>query len=146
MIDGETQPTGDVEGEADAALEVAPREQDNGLPLLGWGCLVVMSGLIGVGAFAALQPHYVQSNIHVTESSAQLLRHAIILFRAEHPDAHRNTCPSARLLIEEQYVDSRFRGEDSWDRPFRTVCDESSVQVYSAGPDGTFNTADDVNR
>lgn len=143
MSDLEALPASGFEGETEARLEAAPRTKDNGLQSLVWGCLfALMVGFVGLGVIVAFLPTLGgPSPIRDTEFAAQTLEQATILFRAEHP----NVCPSARQLVEGEYIDST-RSSDSWGLPFRMVCDGRDVRVYSAGPDGAFDTADDVNR
>ena len=128
--------------EPQAALET-PCGEERGLELVGWGCLgVLMLGVAGVGLVVALMPSYGPSDIWVTESRAHTIRQAITLFRVENPDE----CPSVTQLVEGQYLNGTSDSEDSWGMSFRLVCDGREVRVYSAGPDGSFDTADDVNR
>ncbi|MCW5789465.1 MAG: hypothetical protein KIT72_03495 [Polyangiaceae bacterium] len=53
-------------------------------------------------------------------------------------------CPSLTEL--ERRYGLKGSGEDPWGGRFRLICDEEGLSVLSAGEDGRFGTADDVER
>lgn len=150
MVEGETLPANDIAGEMAASLEAAQPQKDEALQALACLALIVsLLGVLGACMHVALMPRYLLSHIHRAEQDAQTIQQAAILFRAENFDAPPGTCPSLRQLVHEGYIDSAVRGLDTWGMPFRIVCDGRdgrNVRVYSAGRDGAFDTADDVNR
>jgi hypothetical protein len=57
--------------------------------------------------------------------------------------AHRETrCPRALVELDEHINDKDTR--DPWGRPYRMICVERGVVVYSGGPDGYVGTDDDI--
>lgn len=59
-------------------------------------------------------------------------------------DGHGVGCPSLTEL--ERRHGLKGGGEDPWGGRFRLICDEDGLSVLSAGEDGRFGTADDVER
>ncbi len=53
-------------------------------------------------------------------------------------------CPSLTEL--ERSHGLKGGGEDPWGGRFRLICDEEGLSVLSAGQDGRFGTADDLER
>ncbi len=53
-------------------------------------------------------------------------------------------CPTLSQLQHERYLDDQDAMEDPWGSRLRIQCDEDSLTVVSAGPDGSLGTSDDV--
>lgn len=138
MTDGDAQST---EGAGVAGAPRTTQERQVYLtPELGCG-LALLVLLTLAGTFVLFLPRLEPSNIRTTELDAATIRHAMILFRAENPDA---ACPSMEDIVEGHYVDPSMRLADAWDQPFRTSCDGRDVFAVSAGPDGKVGSADDI--
>ena len=139
MTDGDAQSTEGVAG----APRTTQERQVYLTPELGCGLgLLVLLTL--AGTFVVFLPSLGgHSHTRTTEQDAATIRQAMILFRAENPDA---ACPSMENLTEGPgpYLDSSMRIDDAWDIPFRLSCDGRAVHVVSAGPDGKFGNDDDI--
>ncbi|MFT5353903.1 MAG: hypothetical protein ACI9KE_001103 [Polyangiales bacterium] len=148
MSDGEAarafrrkQTSADVDSTQQRTFEA--RDQGRKLKLLEFASFGVLALSLACWWLAvSFEPTCGPSNIGVTRARATTVRHAIILFRVEHPDAE---CPLVEELISGDYLDRRMRIEDAWENDFQIVCDGRAIQVDSAGPDQKFGTRDDVN-
>jgi hypothetical protein len=75
-----------------------------------------------------------------------MLRAAALQLRA---DGFKG-CPTARQVLEltegswKTELREATNGNDAWGTPFRVVCDEDRVRVFSLGPDKLAGTEDDV--
>ena len=144
MTDGDTRST---EGVAFAQYTVKERDDEGrDLERLEFTCFVVLIVCAAGWCLLTWADHftcYGPSNIRSTTLHATTIRQAMTLFRAENPDA---ACPSMENLTEGPgpYLDSSMRIDDAWDIPFRLSCDGRDVHVVSAGPDGKFGNADDI--
>ncbi len=47
-------------------------------------------------------------------------------------------------LIEDKAIDKSKATTDPWDHPYRIECDGTDITVISPGPDGEFDTEDDI--
>jgi hypothetical protein len=47
-------------------------------------------------------------------------------------------------LIEDKAIDKSKATTDPWDHAYRIECDGTEITVISAGPDGQFDTDDDI--
>ena len=82
-----------------------------------------------------------RAHVGRTAVDAATIREAMVLFRAENPDA---PCPSVKNLMAEELLGSWSRTRDGWDNAYRVSCDGRDVLVVSAGPDEEFGTGDDI--
>lgn len=81
------------------------------------------------------------SPIDRTRSDAQTVRSAAQMYLAEKPEG---PCPDVAMLLEHDFLSWSGPTEDAWGMPFLVVCDGEDVSVSSVGPDGIFDTEDDV--
>jgi len=103
-----------------------------------WGAV----GLLGLAAVAvALLPQLEPSRIKDTEIGVQAVRGATTMFLAEH---RKSLCPSLKSLIAGGFLDEDKSTTDHWGGEFRIECSGTRITVTSAGPDQTFDTADDI--
>ncbi|MCC6645026.1 MAG: hypothetical protein IT374_05565 [Polyangiaceae bacterium] len=56
----------------------------------------------------------------------------------------RDKCPTVEEVVAARLVTAELRAEDAWGKPYRVVCPPGGPRVVSAGPDGVFDTPDDV--
>lgn len=129
---------------ASIAPETSEERQDQSLGLVDYGCFSVLALCVCallVVFVERLTPRIGQSHIRRTTIDAATIRQAMVLFRAENPDAK---CPSMANLTDESYLDSSMRTTDAWDNAFRLRCKDHEVHAMSAGPDEMFGTSDDV--
>lgn len=75
-------------------------------------------------------------------TDAQALRSSVELYRLHVP----GTCPDASVLMREHYASWLASDKyDPWGTPYAIRCPgDQDVEVRSAGPDGAFDTDDDV--
>lgn len=92
----------------------------------------------GVGLLAFNR--YRDAQIQNTKNQTTTLQQAIEQYRV----AKRGQCPKTLEAMRAAGFVSRVP-KDAWGRPFRITCpSEHGVDVVSAGPDGEFDTADDL--
>lgn len=129
----------------EVALEEKRRRKRKGaLETIEWTCfLASMLCLVGAGLVGAAREGCSGTHYSGTAIDAATIRQAMVLFRAENPDAG---CPSMENLTEgpRPYLDPSMRVEDCWCNAFRLSCDGREVFAVSAGPDGEFGTDDDI--
>jgi hypothetical protein len=75
-----------------------------------------------------------------TEAAVETVRAAVQLYIA----TNNAECATIDQLIEDKVLDRSKSTTDSWDRAFRIECDGTEISVTSAGPDGEFDTEDDI--
>ncbi len=78
--------------------------------------------------------------IRATYARCVTVRDAALSWRRQSPAA----CPSISQLVADGLLEAPSSGRDAWDRVLTLTCDGSIVWVTSAGPDETFDTADDL--
>ena len=54
------------------------------------------------------------------------------------------SCPRPQELRRDGLLSHRSNTEDPWGQPYRIRCESSYAVATSAGPDGTFDTSDDI--
>ncbi len=74
-----------------------------------------------------------------TKSDIDSVRSAVSLYLATH-----NECPSINELADDSILNTENGVNDAWDNEFRIECDSDEVYVTSAGPDGQYDTEDDI--
>lgn len=53
-------------------------------------------------------------------------------------------CPTVDEVVAAKLVSADLRTEDAWGKTYRITCPPAGPIVTSAGPDGVFETADDI--
>ncbi len=106
--------------------------------LVGFGVFIAVALLVG---FVPLwfQPSYTRGEAHSTVCDATTIRSAVQLYRLDKDD-----CPTVPDLVRADVIDRTSRIVDSWENPFRIECEGNDIFVVSAGPDGAFDTRDDL--
>jgi prepilin-type N-terminal cleavage/methylation domain-containing protein len=99
--------------------------------------VVIIMTLIATAVATAVLPALSDAKIRQTTSDVAIVRSAALRVMTERTDG---ACPS----FDELGLDRGARQTDSWDRPFRLECDAEGPIVTSAGPDGAFETDDDI--
>ncbi len=56
----------------------------------------------------------------------------------------RDKCPTVDEVVEARLVSVELHTDDAWGKPFRITCPPEGPRVTSAGPDGVFDTPDDL--
>ncbi len=119
---------------------LARQRRQEGMTLLEIMIVVMILAFIGTGVAVALLPALERAQIDGTKTDAQSLRSAATLYKADNP----RECPTVEALVNERYLDGTRRTTDAWDTPFQITCEEGELFVRSAGPDGEFDTEDDI--
>ena len=82
--------------------------------------------------------HLKQTRIQLARIDAGSLRQAARAY-----ELHEGYCPSLEELLASDALDDEARTLDPWDTEFRLEC-EGGPRVFSAGPDRTHHTDDDI--
>ena len=102
--------------------------------------VVVIMALIATGVGIAVIPQLQKAKIQETETGVETVRSAVTLYIA----TNNAECATIDQLIENKQLDKNKATKDAWDRDFRIECDGTEVNVTSSGPDGQFDTEDDI--
>jgi hypothetical protein len=101
---------------------------------------VVILGLVSLTMVLALRTEPCGSREQTARIDIAAIRVAAQLYRVQYPDR----CPSVKRLVEAGILEEHRRITDPWDNDYVIECDGGEVLVFSSGPDGLPNTADDV--
>jgi general secretion pathway protein G len=112
-----------------------------GMTLIEIMIVVVIMALVATGVGIAVIPQLNKAKLRQTESAVATVRSAVQLYMATN---NANDCPTMEQLIQDKTIDKATATKDSWDHDFRIECDGTEVTVTSAGPDGEFETEDDL--
>lgn len=118
----------------------ATRKHQEGITLIEVMIVLTILALVVSGVAVALLPQLEEARIKSTRADAQALRSAVMLYIADNPRA----CPTVDDLVNERYLDGTKRTADAWDTPFQVSCEAGDIFVVSSGPDGVFDTEDDI--
>jgi hypothetical protein len=111
--------------------------------------LVLVLGLAGCAAAPAPAPAPAAASVRAatpdvtgeTRGNARLLQRGMIAALAK----DENQCPTFDALRAAGLIARDVPLRDAWGGEFRGYCnDEGMAQVRSAGPDGRFDTPDDI--
>jgi type II secretory pathway pseudopilin PulG len=108
--------------------------------------VVAIVAVAAVGAWALSWRKLQRAGAPSPRSNVGMLRAAALRLRAD----GFNGCPTARQVLElaegswKTELRKATNGNDPWGTPFRVVCDEDRVRVFSLGPDKLAGTEDDV--
>ncbi len=119
----------------------AAHRRVQGMTLIEIMIVVVIMAMVAAGVGFAVLPSLEKAKIQNTEAALEAVRSAVSLYIA----TNNTECATVEELIADKILDKSKATTDSWDRPFRIQCDGTEVTVDSAGPDGEFDTEDDVN-
>jgi general secretion pathway protein G len=120
------------------ALRRALRRQ--GMTLIEIMIVVVIMALVATGVGIAVIPQLQKAKIRQAESAVATVRSAVQLYMA----TNNAECATMEQLLEDKAIDKATATKDSWDHEFKIECDGTEVTVASAGPDGEFETEDDI--
>jgi general secretion pathway protein G len=111
-----------------------------GMTLIEIMIVITIFAMIAGGVAVALLPQLEKARIKTTQTDAQGLRSAVMLYLADNPRG----CPTVEDLVSERYLDGSRRTADAWDTAFQISCEDGEIMVMSAGPDLEFSTEDDL--
>jgi len=119
---------------------IARQTRQEGMTLIEIMIVITIFAMIAGGVAVALLPRLEEARIKSTRADAQSLRSAVMLYVADNPRG----CPTVEDLVNDRYLDGSRRTADAWDTDFQIGCEDGDIAVISAGPDGEFNTEDDI--
>jgi len=122
------------------AARRARRARMQGMTLIEIMIVVVIMALVATGVGIAVLPKLQQAKIQQTEAAVQTIRSATTLYIA----TNNTECATMPQLLEDKQIDKSTATQDPWKHDFEITCDGDEVSVRSAGPDGDFDTADDI--
>jgi general secretion pathway protein G len=111
-----------------------------GMTLIEIMIVVVIMALVATGVGIAVIPQLQKAKIKQSESAVETVRSAVQLYMA----TNNAECATMQQLIEDKAIDKSKATTDPWDREYRIECDGTEVTVISAGPDGQYETEDDI--
>ncbi len=124
-----------------ATLRAARKLQSQrGMTLIEIMIVVVIMALVATGVSIAVIPQLNKARIKQAESAVETVRTAVQLYVA----TNNANCATMDQLIEDKAIDKSKATTDPWDRAYRIECDGTEITVISAGPDGEFDTDDDI--
>jgi general secretion pathway protein G len=120
-----------------ALLRRAARQ---GMTLIEIMIVVVIMALVTTGVAIAVLPKLQQAKVKSAESAVQTVKSAVTLYIA----TNNTDCATMPQLIEDKQIDKSTATQDPWNHDFQIECDGTDINVRSAGPDGEFDTVDDI--
>jgi general secretion pathway protein G len=111
-----------------------------GMTLIEIMIVVVIMALIATGVGIAVIPQLQKAKVSDTEAAVESVRTAVSLYIA----TNNAECATMDQLIEDKVIDKNKARTDAWDHEFRIDCDGTEITVVSAGPDGQFDSEDDI--
>jgi general secretion pathway protein G len=124
----------------DDAAQLLRATRQAGMTLIEIMIVVVIMALVATGVGIAVIPQLQKAKIKQAESAVETVRSAVQLYMA----TNNAECATMPQLIEDKAIDKSKATTDPWDREYRIECDGTEVMVLSAGPDGQFETDDDI--
>lgn len=97
----------------------------------------VLTTGVAVGALAMLEKAKKEQAKNDTANLASIAEAFLVT-------AHNEDCPTAEELRRDGLLSRRAKTVDPWGTPYRIACEPDYAIAISAGPDSTFDTADDV--
>jgi general secretion pathway protein G len=118
----------------------AARRRRRGMTLIEIMIVVVIMALVATGVGVAVIPSLEKAKIRSAETAVNTVRSAVQLYIA----TNNADCPTMDQLLEDKVIDKATATKDPWDHDFKIECDGTDINVHSAGPDGEFETEDDI--
>jgi len=116
------------------------RRAREGMTLIEIMIVVVIMALVATGVGIAVIPQLQKAKIKDTQAAVQTVRSAVTLYIA----TNNAECATIDQLVQDKQLDRTKATKDAWDHDFRVECDGVEINVTSAGPDGEFETQDDI--
>jgi general secretion pathway protein G len=122
------------------ARAAARRARRLGMTLIEIMIVVVIMALVATGVGIAVLPSLQKAKVQQTETAVQTVKSAVTMYIA----TNNTECATMEQLIEDKAIDKSTATKDPWDHDFQIDCDGTEIKVRSAGPDGEFDSADDI--
>jgi len=103
--------------------------------------VVAIMAVIAGGATLLVFPKYKSAKIQSAVVGASAVKQAAELYI--NLDSDGGECPSLKDLVDVKNIDSS-KTDDPFGKPYRIVCADGDVRVYSDGNDRQEGTADDI--
>jgi general secretion pathway protein G len=111
-----------------------------GMTLIEIMIVVVIMALVATGVGIAVLPQLEKAKIRQAEAAVATVRGAVEIYRG----TNNAECATMSELLEDKTISKSTATTDPWDHDFQIECDGTEIMVRSAGPDGEFDTADDI--
>ena len=102
--------------------------------------LAAVAAVAVAGAAVYLTSRDVDDKVEVSKHDANIILDAV----RNHFSEDGAGCPTISSLKRDQRLGPNAAASDAWGSRFRVQCSSDEVRVLSAGPDGRFNSKDDV--
>ncbi len=119
----------------------------SGFTLIEIMLVVLIIGILATVATTGVARHAENTRITVTKANIDTLKLAVTTYEmiiGKRP-------PSLEELVKEgdedwpgPFLEEEVVPNDAWDKPFKYFMKGKRVKIKSAGPDGVFDTADDL--
>jgi general secretion pathway protein G len=116
------------------------QQRQAGMTLIEIMIVVVIMALVATGVGIAVVPQLQKAKIKQADSGVQTVRTAVQLYIA----TNNAECATMEQLIEDKAIDKAKATNDPWDHAYKIECEGTEITVTSAGPDGEFETEDDI--
>lgn len=100
--------------------------------------VMVILGMIATAVGVNVIERWQQARIREARTRAQTLQGVAVMYLLE----GERDCPDVADL--RPLLDATRDHHDPWGADYRIACDGATVRVTSAGPDGDFDTDDDI--
>ena len=118
----------------------AARTKREGMTLIEIMIVVVIMALVATGVGVAVIPQLQKAKVKNAETAVATVRTAVQMYMA----TNNAECATMEQLLEDKQIDKNTSTKDPWDHDFKIECDGTDINVASAGPDGEFETEDDI--
>jgi general secretion pathway protein G len=117
------------------------RKQERGVTLVEVLIVVAIMAVIAGGATLLVFPQFKKARIDNAVIGAGVIKQAAELYM--NIDAVDESCPTVKDLVTAKKIDGQ-KTDDPWGKPYRIVCEDGDIRVWSSGNDRQDGTPDDV--
>ena len=111
-----------------------------GVTLIEILIVLAIVGLIAGGVAVVAVPKYQESQKNQAKIDARTIHPVAEKYRVDHP----GVCPTVEQLRAEKELSAASKITDPWDSPYKIICGDEDVIVFSAGPDKKEGSPDDI--
>jgi hypothetical protein len=90
---------------------------------------------------AADDEQHAKSQLETAKTDTKTLVTVIEAWRMDHG---ANDCPTVAQLVADKALKSDTKDSDPWGKSYKILCTGNDIGVGSAGPDGVWDSSDDV--
>jgi len=134
--------TSSLNRQINATISRSYTQSRPGFSLIELTAVLVIIGLLMAGAAIAVPGYLKRARTRVTKTSMNTIKTTINTYSAD----NAGSAPASLSALIPSYLDPGA-DLDAWERPFyyNTPGQTQLFDLISAGPDGEFQTADDIN-